>query len=41
MKSVTGYLTFNVPGRMGFLNITPALEAIVRKSGIREELVLC
>ncbi len=41
MKSTTEYLTFNVPERMGFLNITPRLEQIVQNSGISEGLLLC
>jgi len=41
MKSVTEYLTFNIPERMGFLNITPKLEEILRSSGIQEGLMLC
>ena len=41
MKSRTEYLTFNIPSRVGFENITPAVEAIVAKSGVREGLVLC
>ena len=41
MKSHTEYLTFNVPARMGFENITPTIEAIVKKSGVREGLLLC
>lgn len=41
MKSVTEYLTFNIPERMGFLNITPKLEEILRGSGIQEGLMLC
>jgi secondary thiamine-phosphate synthase enzyme len=40
MKSHTEYLTFNIPARMGFENITPTVEAIVRKSGIQEGLLL-
>src|SRR4051812_39520440 len=40
MKSRTEYLTFHVPGRVGFVNITPRVEEVVRKSGIREGLVL-
>jgi secondary thiamine-phosphate synthase enzyme len=40
LKSLTEYLTFNIPGRMGFLNITPEVEAAVRKSGVIEGLVL-
>lgn len=41
MKSVTEYLTFNIPERMGFLNITSRLEEILRASGIQEGLLLC
>ena len=41
MKSHTEYLTFNIPARMGFENITPTIEAIVQKSGVREGLLLC
>jgi secondary thiamine-phosphate synthase enzyme len=40
MKSHTEYLTFNIPARMGFENITPQVEAGVHKSGVREGLVL-
>ncbi|MGE3489308.1 MAG: secondary thiamine-phosphate synthase enzyme YjbQ [Vicinamibacterales bacterium] len=40
MKSHTEYLTFNVPARVGFENITPRVEAAVRKSGVAEGLVL-
>ena len=40
MKSHTEYLTFNVPARMGFLNITPQVEAAVKKSGVQEGLCL-
>ena len=40
MKSTTRYLTFNVPARMDFENITPQVEAIVAESGIREGLCL-
>ncbi len=41
MKSLTEYLTFNLPARMAFENITPRVEEIVRKSGVQEGLVLC
>ncbi len=41
MKSTTEYLTFNIPERMAFLNITPRLEQIVRQSGVKEGLLLC
>ena len=40
MKSHTEYLTFRLPERMAFENITPTIEAIVRKSGIQEGLCL-
>lgn len=41
MKSHTQYLTFHLPDRMGFVNITPQVEQIVRTSGVQEGLVLC
>jgi secondary thiamine-phosphate synthase enzyme len=40
MKSHTEYLTFNIPARMDFLNITPQVADAVRKSGVEEGLVL-
>jgi len=40
MKSKTEYLTFNVPARMGFVNITRDVERVVSESGVREGLVL-
>jgi secondary thiamine-phosphate synthase enzyme len=40
MKSHTEYLTFNIPARMDFLNITPKIEEIVHKSGVQEGLLL-
>ena len=40
MKSLTEHLWFEVPGRRGFLNISDTVEALVRKSGIREGLFL-
>jgi secondary thiamine-phosphate synthase enzyme len=40
MKSRTEYLTFNLPSRMEFLNITPRVEEIVRQSGVAEGLCL-
>jgi secondary thiamine-phosphate synthase enzyme len=40
MKSRTEYLTFNLPERMTFENITDRVEAIVEKSGVQEGLVL-
>ena len=41
MRSHTTHLTFTVPTRMAFENITPKVEAIVRESGVTEGLVLC
>jgi secondary thiamine-phosphate synthase enzyme len=40
MKSHTERLTFNVPARMGFLNITSEVAAAVAKSGVQEGLCL-
>ncbi len=40
MKSKTEYLTFNVPARMGFVNITSQVARIVAESGVQEGLVL-
>jgi secondary thiamine-phosphate synthase enzyme len=40
MKSFTQYLTFNLPERMGFVNITADVAAAVRASGVQEGLVL-
>ena len=40
MKSHTEYLTFNVPARMDFVNITPQVEDAVRASGVQEGLCL-
>ena len=40
MKSITEYLTFNVPSRRGFVNITSQVEKIIQKSGIKEGLCL-
>ncbi len=41
MKSITRYLTFQIPERMGFVNITGQLEEILAESGIQEGLLLC
>ena len=41
MKSLTQHLTFTVPERMGFINITPTLEELVEQSEIQEGLLLC
>jgi len=40
MNSHTEYLTFNVPARMDFINITPKIAEIVAGSGVSEGLVL-
>ena len=40
MKSHTSYLTFNVPARMDFINITPQVDEELSKSGISEGLCL-
>ena len=40
MNFITEYLTFNVSSRRGFVNITPQVEKIVKKSGINEGLCL-
>jgi secondary thiamine-phosphate synthase enzyme len=40
MKSHTRHLTFDVPARMGFVNITREVEREVEASGVREGLCL-
>ena len=40
MKSFRRELWFEVPERLGFVNITPQVEECLRASGIREGLVL-
>lgn len=40
MKSYRKYLTFNIPERMGFENITPDVEDALAESGIQEGLCL-
>jgi secondary thiamine-phosphate synthase enzyme len=40
VKSFRKELWFNVQARMGFVNITPQVEACLAESGIREGLVL-
>jgi secondary thiamine-phosphate synthase enzyme len=40
MKSLTRYLTMNVPTRMEFVNITGEVTEAVRESGVREGLCL-
>jgi secondary thiamine-phosphate synthase enzyme len=40
MKSSTEYLTFNTKTRVAFVNITPQVRAIVKKSNVKEGLCL-
>ena len=40
MKSLTRYLTLNLPARMDFKNITPEVEQAVAESGVQEGLAL-
>jgi secondary thiamine-phosphate synthase enzyme len=40
MKSHTEYLAFNLPERVGFVNMTPQVADAVKKSGVREGLCL-
>jgi secondary thiamine-phosphate synthase enzyme len=40
MKSLTEHLFFNTDKRREFINITPAVEALVEKSGVKEGLCL-
>jgi secondary thiamine-phosphate synthase enzyme len=40
MRSHTEYLELNLPTRRGFVNLTPQVEKAVKKSGVREGLVL-
>ena len=40
MKSLTKYLTLNIPSKMAFRNITPEVDEAVRASGVQEGLVL-
>ncbi|MDE3068523.1 MAG: secondary thiamine-phosphate synthase enzyme YjbQ [Verrucomicrobiota bacterium] len=40
MKTLTEHLWFEVPSRRGFVNITSTVEALVRKSGVKEGLCL-
>lgn len=41
MKSYRKELTFHIPSRRGFKNITPLVNEALRESGIKEGLVLC
>lgn len=40
MKSYRKELTFHIPARRGFVNITPQVEEAIRDSGIQEGLLL-
>ncbi len=40
MKTLTEYLWMEVPSRRGFVNLTPQVEDLVRRSGIEEGLCL-
>ena len=40
MKTLTQYLSMQVPERMGFENITPSVESVVLESGVAEGLCL-
>ncbi len=40
MKSLTEYLWFNTKTKRAYVNITPQVEEILKKSGIKEGLVL-
>ncbi len=40
MKSFTQYLTFNIPARMDFVNITDQVQKCVGDSGVKEGLCL-
>ncbi len=40
MKSLTEHLWFEVPERRGFVNVTPTVQALVDRSGVREGLCL-
>ena len=40
MKSYRKEMWFNIPGRLGWVNITPQIEECLRESGIREGMCL-
>ncbi len=40
MESLTEYLTFNTKTRRAFVNITPQIEKLVKKSNVKEGLCL-
>ncbi len=41
MKALTEYLTFTIPERVGFVNITARLAHLVDRSRVQEGLLLC
>lgn len=41
MKSYREVLTFHLPARRAFVNITPQVESALQKSGITDGLLLC
>lgn len=41
MKTRTEYLTLEIHSKMAFVNITPKVEEAIRKSGVKEGIVLC
>ncbi len=41
MKSMTEYLTFHLPSRQGWINITPQVAEVVHRCGVAEGIVLC
>ncbi|OGV47962.1 MAG: secondary thiamine-phosphate synthase enzyme [Lentisphaerae bacterium GWF2_44_16] len=41
MKSYRKELTFDIPTRRAFINITPELEKCLKESGIKEGMLLC
>jgi secondary thiamine-phosphate synthase enzyme len=40
VKSLTEHLWLEVPSRRGFVNLTPTIQELVRKSGVQEGLCL-
>lgn len=40
MKSLTEYLSFELPERRGFVNVTPTVAQLVTRSGVQEGLCL-
>jgi secondary thiamine-phosphate synthase enzyme len=41
MKSLTEHLWMHTPTKRAFVNITPQIEELVRKSGIQDGILLC